>query len=1103
MGRPAVRDREGRWLAFPTGLRAGVLGYLACSQRWVARDELVALFWPDRPEATARGNLRPMLAKLVQDPLAVGFERDRTRVRWPVRSDLEAFLEARQECRWADAWRLVEGELLDGVSVPRAPEFDSWLEIERSGVQDEVRTVGLHVADAALAAGALEDASAVLATLQRVDPFDEVVVRRLLVALARRGARGEALAAFESFAERCRDELGAEPEAATVELADAVRSGREGSAVAYAKPPQTHDDRRARSLLPAPLTPMVGRRRALRDVVARVEDPGCRLLTLVGPGGIGKTRLALEVAHTLASTFSNGARVVDLTVATSRKDVLAAIAASVGLRIDERGDAGLQVVRWLATRDLLLVLDNLEHLESAPRLVHELLIGAPTLRVLATSRVALGLAAEWRYDVPGLACREIAATYVDRSPWVPSVANGAGVPEPSDAAALFVAAGRRAAPVFDPDGRQLDVIEGIVERLEGSPLAIELAAGWLRVMDVEAIDAELAGGIDVLETDAPDRSPRHASVRRVLEESWSLLQPRERAVMRGVAAFRGGFTLDAAREVAEAELPVMLALVNKSFLRRGADGRFSRHPLVWHVARKRALAHGAELDAARERHAGHYLRMLAERRQALSRPDAGRLLDEIEVDLENVRAAWRWAVGHDRHDLLQEALGTLLGFRSVRGRHDLIEELIVEALAIAPAEGVLRGLLQAGIGIGKVWFGGGDYGEAGIREGLRLVEGRVDDYYWFYLNLGLGLALSQQGRHEEARPAYEAAAVAAHELGDVNLELTMRSNIAGGMRCVGEALGRFRALEARARELQATPFLRVVLKNIAVSERLLGCFAQSERTLRSARPFFNDAEAVSSVTFAHRNHLAVTYLQSGRLARAEALACRTLRRPAFAHAREEFGDVVARAAALLGRVALVRRDVAAAEAWSRRALDRYRSVYGSDAGFDYALETMARAALAAGDHEAAASWLDSVGGGPHGGLIGETHRIACRCCEAEVLLARAEIAAARELLREVLESATRAELVAATLGALVSVARLFRAVGEAERAETLLRYVRDNRRATFEARSSAAFELGGGDGGVGEADADSVRMESVDDTIAGVAGVAAEVAAALGAPSPA
>lgn len=1107
LGRPAVQGPEGRWMALAPGLRAGMLGYLAYSQQWVGRDELVALFWPDRPEPTARGNLRPMLAKLARDPLAFGFERERTRVRWSVRSDLAAFLEARREGRWADAWRLVEGELLEGVSVPRAPEFDTWLEIERSSVRDEVRAVGLRVADAALAAGALEDAGGVLSALERADPFDEVVVRRMLVALARRGARGEALAVYEAFVARCREELGAEPEEATVELAEAVRSGREASTAASPIALDTRGGRLGGAALPARLTPITGRRRALRQVVARLADPACRLLTLVGPGGIGKTRLALEVAHTMATAFADGARVVDLTTATSREDAIAGIAAAVGLRIEKHADAELQVVHRLASREVLLVLDNVEHLECAARLVHELLVGAPSLRVLATSRVALGLGAEWRYDVPGLACRAIGSGGPDHGRGTAGGGSVASVAEPSDAAALFIAAGRRAVGVFDPDARELDVIECIVERVEGSPLAIELAAAWLRVMDVEAIRAELARGIDVLETDAPDRAPRHASVRHVLEESWSLLHARERAVMRRAAAFRGGFSLEAAREVTEAELPTLLALVNKSFFRRGTDGRFSRHPLVWHVARERALAHGVELDAARERHARHYLGMLADRRFARARPDGGRMLDELEVDLENVKAAWRWVVAHDRFDLLNDALGGLLVFRSARGRNDMVEELLVEALAKAPAEGPLRVLLQAGIDYAKIWAGGGDHGEAGLREGVRRARGRVGAFDWFWLNLGLGLALTRQGRYEEAGPAYEVAAVAARELGDVNSELTMRSNIADNMPCVGEALRLLRAVEVRARTVEATPVLRFVLTTTSGFERLLGAFTQSERVLRATRPYVNDAEAVSSDTFATRNLLALAYLESGRLERAEAIACRTLRRPAFSHAREQFADIAPGAAALLGRIALVRRDVSRAEAWSRRALDLHRSEHGPDAGFDYALETLAKAALSTEDDEGAASWLDGVGRGPdpwwHSGRLHvQALRMACRSCEAEVLVARGESEAACEVLQEVLERATEAELVAATLGSLVSVARLFRAMGETERATSLLRFVRDNRRATFEARSSAAFELGGWTRLSETAVADVFGTASAEDGIAGVASVASEVAAALCARSP-
>ncbi len=189
LGRPALRDEEGRWREFPPGQRAAALGYLALQRRWVGRDELVALFWPDRPEPTARGNLRPLLAKLTREPLAVGLEREPHRVRWLLDSDHAALVAAQRERRWGDAWQLAGGELLEGVTVSRAPEFESWLEIERAHAREVRRTAGLHVADAALGAGAHERAAEVLVSLQRSDPLDEAVLRRLIVALARRGAR--------------------------------------------------------------------------------------------------------------------------------------------------------------------------------------------------------------------------------------------------------------------------------------------------------------------------------------------------------------------------------------------------------------------------------------------------------------------------------------------------------------------------------------------------------------------------------------------------------------------------------------------------------------------------------------------------------------------------------------------------------------------------------------------------------------------------------------------------------------------------------------------------------------------------------------------------
>ena len=1074
-------------------MRAAALGFLALQGRWVGRDELVALFWPDQSEATARGNLRPLLGRLAREPLAVGLEREPTRVRWLVESDHEALMSAQRERRWEDAWQLARGELLEGVAVAQAPEFESWLDIERAGVRDVVRAAGLRVVDAALEVGGLDDAGEVLAVLQRLDPLDEAVLRRSMVVLARSGARGDALAAYQAFVERCRDELGATPEAVTVDLAEAVRSGREGT-VSERLP---KSESIAPVGLPAPLTPLVGRRREVAKLVTRLEDPGCRLMTLVGPGGVGKTRLALEAARVAAARFRDGACAVDLAPVSSEGAIVAAIAEAVGAKLDARGDSTASMVRALASRELLVVLDNVEHLSSAPGLVRDLLQGAPAVRILATSRVALELAAEWRWDVAGLPHRGAAGSDV-AAPGRPSGrSDGWGVPEPSEAAELFVAAGRRALRGFAPGPEELRVIEVIAARREGLPLAIELAAAWLRVLEVDAIGEELGRGFDLLASQVVDRPERHASMRRVLDQSWSLLQPREQTAMRLLAVFRGGFDLAAAREVARLELPVLLALVNKSFLRRGADGRLTRHPLVWRDARERALAHGAEFEAAQARHAHYYLRLLADRRLANTHPEVGRLMQEIQVELENVAGAWHWAAANGRDDLLIAAVGGLAGFRWARGWYELVDGLFSEALAAAPAEGALRGLLLAASGVGELWKGQGDFGLAKLREGARLVEGRVDDVDWGWVHLGIGLALARQGRHDDAAAAYEVAAAAFREAGEVDAELIVWNNRNQVATTVSEGLRLRRELADRASALGATRVLYPVMGGIATHERLLGEFARAERTTWAQRAYAGDAERVSFSVFHARNSLALACLEGGRLRRAEAVACATLRRPAFASARERFGDAVAVATALVGRLALVRRDFAAAEAWTTRALEQHRANHGREAAFDLALETLARVALASDDHAAAGAWLEAVGRGPEpswfsGRLVAQARLVACRCCEAEVALARGEVEAARVTLREALESATSAELVTATLGALLSTARVLRVIEGEERANALLHYLRDHPRATFETRSAAAFELAG---------KTEVAGEAPDDGIDGVLAVASRVNAALVVPA--
>jgi len=1091
MGRPAVCDDDGRWREFAPGLRSAALGYLAFQARWVSRDELLALFWPDRPEATARGNLRPLLARLARDRRVPGLERERSRVRWRTESDVADLLQAERERRWPEVWGLAVGSLLEGVTVARAPEFESWLAIERERVREVVRSAGVHVADAAIESGELEEAVAVLAALQRLDPLDEAVVRRLMTTLARRGARGDALGAFAAFVERCRDELGVEPEHATYDLAEAIRSGAEGTVDVVAPAPRAPPPTR----LPVPLTPLVGRRRETAEVSNRLRDPSCRLLTLVGPGGIGKTRLALDVVRLVAPRFADGACVADLAPVSSDAGARAAVADALGVSSAE-GDEARSIARDLVGKELLLLLDNVEHLASVPALLSELLQSVPGMRVLVTSRTVLGLAAETRYDVVGLAHRSPTPSGEGTSDAdVARRAEGAGrgaADGPSEAANLFVAAGRRAAPDFEPAPRDLEVIEGVVASLAGSPLAIELAAAWVRAVDVREVADELERGIHLLVSEAPDRSPRHSSMQDVLDQSWSLLQPREREAMRRTAVFHGGFDLAAAREVAGLELPVLLALVNKSFVARDADGRYARHPLVWRDVRQRALAQAAAFQETRSRHSHYYLRLLAERPDAFHHPEGPKMLHEIHVDLENVRAAWLWAVERRDHARLQPAIGALIAYAWFRKRSQLIDDLFGAAIDTAPSDSVLHGLLAAGIGCAQTWAGRGDFGVRRLRDGARSIEGRAEPADRAWVNVGLGLALARQDERAEALTAYERAAECYRELGLVVPELAMLNNVVEG-RASGavEALDGLVALEHRLRR-EGPPahyVLSFVLAGIAGLRQLLGEHAEGIRAAR-ARGAFEHLMGGSFLSWGSRNLLAMGCFAAGHVRRAEAIACGTLRRTRFVEARRRHPDEVSYATALVGRIALVRGDLDGAAAWSRRALERHREEHRPEASFAFVGETLARVALAEDDPDGAAAWLEVAERGPEprwyeGPLATTAQRVALLTCAADVRAAQGEAGLARATLRDALEFARSDDLVAPGLATLVSAARCLGSSGADRRRDRLLRYVRDHPRAPYEARWAAARALADGAPAVAAGADDGV--DGVERTIADVA----------------
>ena len=646
-------------------------------------------------------------------------------------------------------------------------------------------------------------------------------------------------------------------------------------------------------------TSFVGRTNELIELKRLLADPGCRLITIQGPGGTGKTRLSLEVATIHAGDFEDGAVFIPLQPVTSIEFLIPAIADKLGLTIRGQDDPAGQLVSYLEERQMLLVLDNFEQIVEAADFVSRLLSDTTRIKVIVSSREALNVSDEWVFPLSGMAFPSETDT----------------MPEWFDSVRLFVERARRVRRDFEPE-EHWQTVSRICRLVEGSPLAVELAATWIRSLTPGEIADEIERSLDFLSTNVRNVPERHRSVRAVFEESWRLLDDdAERDALARLSVFRGSFDRKAAEAIAGASLPVLTSLIEKSLVRSLKEGRYELHMLVNQFAGEK-LAEAAEaVDDARDAHARFYMDILREVSKEVFGSGQLAASEVVQQEIDNIRAAWQYSA--DRADVktLLAVTAVLGQCHQFKGRY--VEGVVLMSHAVRELEAAEKSpeieFALANVLVQLAWFqirlGAIDDGEAGAeRAGEIMVHLEKDPIIGFSSDyrLPIGIIATIRGNFAEAA-----------RLGEES-------------RRIAEGQGDF--------------------GNLTLALYLLGRAAFLQGEIEKAHGFAADALEISEQA-GDRWFRAYLLQELGNVerARGDMAAARGHYGESYALG-EEFGDPEGMAVALsfLGAVALEQGSATEASSYYDRAQALYQKIRDKG-GLATSLAGAARAAAAAGE----------------------------------------------------------------------------------------------------------------------------------------------------------
>ncbi len=535
------------------------------------------------------------------------------------------------------------------------------------------------------------------------------------------------------------------------------------------------------SSLPFTTNPFIGREEEMAGIATMLANPQYRLLTLVGPGGIGKSRLAFQVAQEVIGSFPDGVYFVPLNPVRSPEFIVLAVGNALGFAYTHKPEPRLQLLRYLRSKELLLILDDFDQLAEGADIVTEILENAAGVKIVLTSRERLHLCIERVIEISGLSVPDESD---DRSLHV------------SESVQLFHANARRVSSDFKLTPKESPFVVRICRLLCGVPLAIELASGWVRVLSCREIAEEMERDIGFLATTERDVPEHHRNIRTTFDLSWRLLEEEEKTALMKLSVFRGGFGRKAAEKVAGASLSILSRLVDKSLVQRDALGRYQIHRLLEQYLEEKLAESTQDEDRLQDLHAQCFAAFLDEREDSLRGEDQRSALDQIEEEIGNIHKGWKWAIDHGDLKKIDRSIVTLSSFYQVRSWLEEGGRMLRDALTKIRANpsheyssketDITVERLRARLGLFDFFLGRLDDARESLKQSLAVFETNKKHTDMAFTLWGLAEVTRREGNYDESRRLCEQCLLLSREIADRWTEANVLATMGGTAAFLGE-----------------------------------------------------------------------------------------------------------------------------------------------------------------------------------------------------------------------------------------------------------------------------------------------------------------------------